>query len=378
MQKVKISFSVISLFFIFLFNAAFLLAEEPIVSQGTTTVSAGENLTSSTLSAKEMEKQKRAMERKQKIEAKKQKKLEAKQKKNTALPLVEESSSSLGTIAASAGESLASSTLSAKELEKQTRESEAKQKKNSAFPLVEESSSSLGTTTVSAGESLASSTLSAKELEKQKREAERKQKIEAKKQKKLEAKQRKEAKNFKVVSSEQTSPKFIKTYVYHEAGYESNNFIPSGWMGDYGDMRLSTRSFVNPKTGSSCIKIAYSAKQSQGSGWAGIYWQNPANNWGTENKGLNLSGAKYVEFYVRGEKGGEIIDNFKIGGITGTYPDTTDVSFGPILLTKKWKKYRIKLKGKDLSHIIGGFCFVVTAESNPDGAIFYFDEIIYK
>lgn len=172
--------------------------------------------------------------------------------------------------------------------------------------------------------------------------------------------------------------KFTKFYIYKDAGYKENNYVPTGWMGDYGDLRMSARYFIKPKTGSSCIKIGYSAKLSQGNGWAGIYWQNPANNWATENKGFDLTGAKKLEFYIKGEKGGEIIDNFKLGGITGTYPDTADVSFGPIILTKSWKKYEIDLKGYNLSHIIGGFCFVLTAESNPEGCIFYLDEIVIK
>jgi len=149
-------------------------------------------------------------------------------------------------------------------------------------------------------------------------------------------------------------------------------------MGDTGDLRMSSRCFVKPKKGISCIKIGYSARLTQGNGWAGIYWQNPANNWGTENKGLNLTGAKKLKFYIRGEKGGEVIDSFKVGGITGTYSDTADITYGPIVLTKKWAKYEIDLRNYDLSRIIGGFAFVVAAESNSEGLTFYLDEIVFE
>jgi hypothetical protein len=224
----------------------------------------------------------------------------------------------------------------------------------------------------------------------QKKEEEKKAKLEAKKMKEQEKNQdetpvlkekKEERVNFrevKVIKKKEKDVKFTELYIYKDAGYRENKYLPTGWMGDTGDLRMSSRCFVEPKTGTSCIKIGYSARQSQGNGWAGIYWQNPANNWGTEKKGFDLTGAKKLKFYIRGEKGGEIIDSFKVGGITGTYSDTADIPFGPIILTKKWTKYEIDLKGYDLSHIIGGFCFAVTAESNPESMTFYLDEIVYE
>ena len=199
---------------------------------------------------------------------------------------------------------------------------------------------------------------------------------------KIEIKKKKEEtlnfKEVKIIKKKEKKVKFPGLYIYKDAGYKENKYLPTGWMGDTGDLRMSSRCFVEPKSGVSCVKIGYSARQSQGNGWAGIYWQNPANNWGTEDKGFNLTGAKKLKFYIRGEKGGEIIDSFKVGGITGTYSDSADISFGPIILTKKWAKYEIDLKNYDLSHIIGGFCFVVTAESNPDSITFYLDEIVFE
>ena len=109
-------------------------------------------------------------------------------------------------------------------------------------------------------------------------------------------------------------------YVYKDAGFSGNHFIPSGWMGDYKDISLSQDSTDNPNSGSTCIKIKYSNKASNGARWAGICWQQPANNWGDkENAGFDLTGAKTLVFYARGEKGGERIEEFKIGGINGNY-----------------------------------------------------------
>ena len=114
------------------------------------------------------------------------------------------------------------------------------------------------------------------------------------------------------------------------------------------------------------------------SGWMGIFWQQPANNWGEKKGGFNLTGAKKLTFWARGAQGGEKIAEFKMGGITGEYSDTDSVTMGPIELTKEWKQYTLDLSGKDLSNIIGGFCFAMSKEDNPNGCIFYIDDIIYE
>ena len=166
--------------------------------------------------------------------------------------------------------------------------------------------------------------------------------------------------------------------VYTDAKAPDNHFDPSGWMGDYSDVSLSQESFTEPHSGSTAIKVTYRAKKSQGAGWAGVYWQNPSNNWGTKPGGYDLTGAKKMSFWVRGEKGGEKIDEFKIGGITGEYGDSDVVGVGSVELTTEWQPLVIDLEGKDLSSISGGFCWVANAESNPNGMVFYLDDIRYE
>lgn len=166
--------------------------------------------------------------------------------------------------------------------------------------------------------------------------------------------------------------------VYTDRWAPNNHYIPSGWMGDYGDIKFNDGWTENPYSGKHCIKITYSAQLTQGAGWAGIYWQNPANNWGARDGGFDLTGAKTLTFYARGEKGGEVISEFKAGGITGEYGDSDSASIGPIVLTQEWKKYTIDLEGLDLSYISGGFCWAASKMDNPDGFIFYLDEIKYE
>ncbi len=179
-------------------------------------------------------------------------------------------------------------------------------------------------------------------------------------------------------STANTTPSFKAFAVYVENASKENHFAPSGWMGDFGDLKLNQACTETPRSGNTCIKITYSAKMTQGAGWTGIFWQQPANNWGEKKGGYDLTGAKKLTFWARGAQGGEKIAEFKVGGITGEYPDTDSSSIGPIELTKEWQKYTIDLDGKDLSHIIGGFCFAASKDDNPNGFVIYFDDIIYE
>ncbi len=168
-------------------------------------------------------------------------------------------------------------------------------------------------------------------------------------------------------------------YVYREFHHRDNHFAPSGWMGDYGDLRLDDHwRPTGQKDAETAIKIIYSAQAKQNNGWAGMYWQNPANNWGSRPGGFNLNGKSKLIFRARGENGGERIEEFKIGGMTGDYADSGSASIGPVTLTKDWKTYEIALAGQELSSITGGFCWTANRDGNPQGATFYLDDIRYE
>ncbi|MFA5038052.1 MAG: hypothetical protein WC732_00045 [Candidatus Omnitrophota bacterium] len=167
-------------------------------------------------------------------------------------------------------------------------------------------------------------------------------------------------------------------YVYADKGSIQNHFIPSGWMGDYSDLKIDQGVAENPYFGKTCVKVTYGNKASNGARWAGMYWQQPANNWGGVDAGFDLSKAKQVTFWARGEKGGERIEEFKIGGIMGEFSDSDTAGIGPVVLEKEWKQYTIDLQGKDLSYVIGGFAWASNLDVNPDGCVFYLDEIKYE
>lgn len=168
-------------------------------------------------------------------------------------------------------------------------------------------------------------------------------------------------------------------YVYSESHAPTNHYIPSGYMGDYGDIKIDEKSTDNPKEGKTAIKVVYDAQGHQGAGWAGVYWQSPANNWGEKPGGSNLNGYTKLTFWARsGTKKPVTINEFKMGGITGQYADSGSAAIGPVDVPTKWTKYTIDLKGQELSQIIGGFCWATNHDVAPDGFTLYLDEIRYE
>jgi hypothetical protein len=160
-------------------------------------------------------------------------------------------------------------------------------------------------------------------------------------------------------------------------------------MGDLGDITINQAWEDNPKFGKTCIKIVYSGKgsgpHSDGgntpSKWAGTYWQEPANNWGTEarlkDSGFNLSKYDQLTFWARADEDCEI--EFKVGGMTNPFGDSMNYPASLAAhLTKDWQPFKISLKNADLHHIVGGFCWVSNQDTNPGGATFYLDEIRFE
>jgi hypothetical protein len=133
---------------------------------------------------------------------------------------------------------------------------------------------------------------------------------------------------------------------------------------------------IAPQNGSYCAKISY---DSTVEGWAGVYIQAD----GTWNCGrvigLDLTGARTLTFYAKGEQSGEKV-LFGYGYDTPN-PQTgcTDSAHNSRLetLTNFWQKYQFDLTGLDLSHINGLFKFSIERSNNLNGAKFYIDNITY-
>src|SRR5258707_9476060 len=101
--------------------------------------------------------------------------------------------------------------------------------------------------------------------------------------------------------------------VYSEKAPRQSHYAPSGYMGD-SDLTMSGAYTKTPRGDGPCLRVNYKATGPKG--WAGIYWQDPANNWGDVpgRAGYDLRGATRINFWARGENGGERVHEFRIGG----------------------------------------------------------------
>ncbi len=172
-------------------------------------------------------------------------------------------------------------------------------------------------------------------------------------------------------------PKFI---VYQDKG-SLNRYTPSGYMPTGECIKMNDGWQQDCHEGKTCIKVIYDVTCSAKSRhWAGVYWLNPADNWGDKKGGYNLTGATKLVFWAKGEKGGEQIAEFKVGGVgqNQDYPDSDTASIGPVILSKNWRKYSIDLRGKDLSYISGGFAWIANVDNNPDSCTFFLDDIHFE
>ena len=150
-------------------------------------------------------------------------------------------------------------------------------------------------------------------------------------------------------------------------------FIPSGYMGNTGAIKMDEQWAENPHSGKTCLKVDYTAADN----WGGVVWQNPANDWGDLPGGWNLTGAKKLTFWARGDKGGEVVTFlFGLLGKNAKFSDTVTGKLDRVTLTKEWKQYTLDLTGKDLSQIKTGFAWTLAASGQP--VTFYLDDIRYE
>jgi len=149
-------------------------------------------------------------------------------------------------------------------------------------------------------------------------------------------------------------------------------YVPAGWMGKTEAIALDERCSTQPHGGATCLRVEYRAAD----GWGGVVWQSPAGDWGDRPGGLNLTGARRLAFWARGETGNEAVE-FKLGllGPEKAFPDSTSAGLGTVRLTRDWQEFAIALEGKDLSCIKTGFVWVVAGQGAP--LVFYLDDIRY-
>ncbi len=115
-------------------------------------------------------------------------------------------------------------------------------------------------------------------------------------------------------------------------------------------------------------------------GWAGVYWQYPANNWGTKPGFAIPPGATKVSFWARGDAGGELV-GFIAGGIVtagASYSDSLKASTPTETLTTTWTQYSMDLTGFTYTQVLGGFAWTMGAPAGGTTAKFYVDDIEWQ
>ena len=150
-------------------------------------------------------------------------------------------------------------------------------------------------------------------------------------------------------------------------------WTPSGWMGNSEKLEMNWEFGEITHTGETSIKVNYKAFDN----WVGVTWQNPINDWGDLPGGYNLTGAKKLTFWAKGEKGGEKI-SFGVGILKSDrkYFDTAFAELKDVTLTNNWKQYSIDLRGKDLSVIKTPFYWTFGSAGFP--ITFYLDDIQFE
>ena len=161
-------------------------------------------------------------------------------------------------------------------------------------------------------------------------------------------------------------------YVLYDEDTSNAAYIPSGWMGEADFIKLNTQATVLPKSGKTCMQCEFEKPD----GWGGVVWQNPQNDWGDKIGGLDLSGAKKLSFWIRGEKGGERVKfGFGMIGRDKKYYDTAKAEV-EVRLETDWRKVTIDLTDKELHRIKTGFYWVASGQGEP--LKFYVDQVIFE
>jgi hypothetical protein len=175
-------------------------------------------------------------------------------------------------------------------------------------------------------------------------------------------------------------PAFFGMYVFQGrtirfAKVLKKPFFPTGWMGSTSAIDYDEAWNKGPHSGATCIRFSFSDPK----GWSGIAWQYPANNWGDLGPGQDLTGAREVSFWARGESGGEVV-KFEFGvikpGSGRPNGDSAHVSLGKVTLTKEWQRFAIPLTGRNLTQIIT--CFYASIIGRKTPIVIYLDDIIIQ
>lgn len=166
----------------------------------------------------------------------------------------------------------------------------------------------------------------------------------------------------------------------------SGVFIPSGYMGDAankncdGVLKMSNDT-AHGRDGGVAERWEY--RPSFGvEGWVAVSYQSPANNWG-DDPGVNLQdkGFTKLTFWARGENGGERVTFKALGGTkegAANPASAKEITLGTVKLTTEYRQITIELDNADLSNCPTALITALNSQLDPDGAVFYIQDIKFQ
>ena len=173
-----------------------------------------------------------------------------------------------------------------------------------------------------------------------------------------------------IAAAKKTALPFV---IYDEFGRDAPPFVPTGWMGNSKAMKLDEQCAAQPHSGKTCLRFDYTAAD----GWGGIVWQHPAGDWGNRPGGWNVSGAKRLSFWARGERGTEVVGfEFGLIGADKKYHDSGRGKLEKVSLTNDWQQFQIDVSKQDLTRVKTGF--VITTAGAKDPTTVYIDDILFE
>ena len=166
------------------------------------------------------------------------------------------------------------------------------------------------------------------------------------------------------------------------------NYVPTGKMGDIGDVSVSKQPefvrFTYQAKGQGPHEWEY--KFSQGrenptpAGFAGVMWLDPSGNWGTDPDGGNdLRTCHRVLKWEARSTEGEVNAEFVIGGdkkqwdaktnerVNLPYPNSISRNLGVRRLAPQWQEFEAdlsKIPDERFKRIVGGFGWIISWDSN--------------
>ncbi|MEI8209583.1 MAG: hypothetical protein WCG16_10290 [Methylococcales bacterium] len=175
-----------------------------------------------------------------------------------------------------------------------------------------------------------------------------------------------------------------KVYVYKDGDYAENHGIWANIMpkeaAETGS--IAFKPFFKPGYDGKGNAVKVVADVSKAPNWIGLVVSVKENYWGEKPaEGLNLSKAKKLVFYAKGNQGGEQIQVKAAIASDKQYGDSAELPITSVWLTlkKDWERFEIPINGIDLSRVITPFVLVINQDHNQEKPItFFVDEIYYE